>query len=724
MGVPATREQGRRRGTVVLPVRGRACRRALAVARRGHAADAARRAAGTELGLTLRLAAIWLVLFAVYAATLGLDSFGSSDYGGDEPHYLLTAKSLIEDGDFDVRNQRADRDWEEFYPYYLDRHGKLTEGRAHEPHGAGFPALIAPAFAIGGAKGVELFLAAIAALGGVLAYLLALRVVPDPWAIGATLAVMLSPPLLAYGSAVYPELPAATALAGAALLALRLQERISRGEAPGCFLLLGTLPWLGTKFVPAGVVIGYFAARTLWRARHRTLALLSAELALFSVVFYVTLNEALYDGPTPYSADVEGETATDASFPGGYLERAYRLVALMIDREFGLLRWAPVFVLAGVGVWMLVRTRREGLARALPAACARRVGRAPVRGRARRAAAGRRVPRAHDVRLLVPAAAPARRAAARGAARSPGACAACRARAPRWRSIGVAASVWLYADVRWGDGGLGGRPARRAVGAARGRLPVVRRQHGAVRGGGRDRRRARRPLPPRVAELAPERGRDAREVLRVAHERAAGLAAAVADRHLDGVDAGAPQREREHLRVVVVVADARLGERAAAERAVAALAVGDDRLHQRAEQRARQAVGERAVPRHAVAVAEEARADHVLGAPARDRLEHALEVGRVVLAVAVEVDGGVVAAVARRGEALAHCGAQPGGARVRDHLGARGAGDRGGVVARAVVDDERVDGHAAGGRRDARDDRADHVLLVQRRDDGEAATWV
>jgi hypothetical protein len=30
--------------------------------------------------------------------------------------------------------------------------------------------------------------------------------------------------------------------------------------------------------------------------------------------------------------------ATDASFPGGYLDRVYRLVALFIDREYGLLR--------------------------------------------------------------------------------------------------------------------------------------------------------------------------------------------------------------------------------------------------------------------------------------------------------------------------------------------------------------------------------------------------
>ena len=399
------------------------------------------------------------MFFGVYAATLGLDSFRDSDYGGDEPHYLLTAKSLVDDGDFDVRNQRGAREWTEFYPYYLDRHGKLTEGRAHEPHGAGFPALIAPAYRVGGAKAVELLIAAIAALGLVLAYLLALRVVPDPWAIGATVAVGLSPPMLAYGSAVYPEHVAGTALVGAALCALRLSERASKRDAFGCFALLGSLPWLGTKFVPAGIVIGFFAVRAVLSVPgRRTLALLSAELALFSVVFYVSLNEALYDGPTPYSADVEGETATDASFPGGYVDRAYRLVALMIDREYGLLRWAPVFLMAGTGAWMLVRTRQERLARAVP-------------GHARTESAALLCSLAVGAQLLVAAFLaptmfgfwfPPRHLVAGLPVAVPLVAWGLR-RAPRagtaLAAIGVAASGWLYADVRWGAGGLaGGRP--------------------------------------------------------------------------------------------------------------------------------------------------------------------------------------------------------------------------------------------------------------------------
>src|SRR5918995_5025564 len=105
-----------------------------------------------------RTLALWLLLFGVYAATLGLDAFGASDYGGDEPHYLLAAESLVEDGDLDVKDQYAARAYERFYPYDLDRHGRETRGRLHEPHRAGFPLLIAPAYAIGGEPGVGLLM--------------------------------------------------------------------------------------------------------------------------------------------------------------------------------------------------------------------------------------------------------------------------------------------------------------------------------------------------------------------------------------------------------------------------------------------------------------------------------------------------------------------------------------------------------------------------------------
>ena len=398
-----------------------------------------------------RAAAIWLVLFAAYLATLGLHAFGASEYGGDEPHYLLTAHSVVEDGDFDLLDDYREREYSEFYPYTLDPHGAATRGRLHEPHGIGFPLLVTPAYALAGPTGVEVLMAAITALAMALAYLLAVRVAPDPWALGATLAVGLSPPLLAYGTAVYPELAAGAALAGAALLALQLGESPSRRKAAACFALLALLPWLGPKFALPGVVIGWYAFRAIRRHGRRWLALAALDIAGISVAFYVGLNEGLYGGPTPYAANLGAGSATDAAFPLGYLERAYRLVAIFIDRGYGLLRWAPVLALALLGAWLLVRERRRALARMIPELRAEQTTGslcALVAGTQLLVAAflaptmfGFWFPGRHVVSAL-PVAVPLVALGLRRAPRTGVVLAA----------LTLVASVWVYADLRLGDG--------------------------------------------------------------------------------------------------------------------------------------------------------------------------------------------------------------------------------------------------------------------------------
>src|SRR4051812_12589987 len=240
-----------------------------------------------------RAAALWLVFFAVYAATVDMRAFDGASYAGDEPHYLLTAKSIVDDGSLDLADEYRSRGYASFYPRTLDPHGLLTQGRLNEPHGAGFPLLIAPAYAIGGAKGVEFMLAALAALAMLLAYRLAVRVVPDPWALGATLAVGLSPPMLAWSTAVYPELAAAVALCGAALLALRVAARPTRRAAYGCFGLIAMLPWLEPKFLVPGAAVALYAIQSLRRARRPVLAITAVEVVGFSIALYVGLNNAL-----------------------------------------------------------------------------------------------------------------------------------------------------------------------------------------------------------------------------------------------------------------------------------------------------------------------------------------------------------------------------------------------------------------------------------------------
>jgi hypothetical protein len=93
----------------------------------------------------------------------------------------------------------------------------------------------------------------------------------------------------------------------------------------------------------------------LWthRARRRLVALVAGELMLGSLVFYVTINEAFYGSPTPEDLTFARELS--------------RVPALWIDRDYGLLRWAPVLALTFFAAWLLWRSRREQIARVVPA---------------------------------------------------------------------------------------------------------------------------------------------------------------------------------------------------------------------------------------------------------------------------------------------------------------------------------------------------------------------
>ena len=315
----------------------------------------------------MRLVALWVVLFAVYAAGLGIEASAGSRFGGDEPHYLLIAESIVSDGDLDVDDEYATRVYSPWVAGELETSAEPIGGVLHEPQGAGFPALIAPAYALGGARAVELMLAAIAALGFVLAALIARRIVPEPYASAGAALVGLSPPAVAYGTAVVPELMAGTLLAGAALCAVSARERPRVATVLGGCAMLALVPWLGIKYALPALPVAVALYRWPRRAGRRLLAIAGAELIVGSLVFYATLNERLYGGPTPYSAGLPGRTPFGAESATDYLERIPRLAGLWLDRDYGLLRWAPVLALAFFAVWLLWRSHRDQLALVIPA---------------------------------------------------------------------------------------------------------------------------------------------------------------------------------------------------------------------------------------------------------------------------------------------------------------------------------------------------------------------
>jgi hypothetical protein len=271
------------------------------------------------------------VLFAVYAAGIGIDA-----RAGDELVHLRIAQTLTRDGEIE-----------------------------DAPQGAGFALAIAPVRSLGGARAVELALAAVAALGFVLGALLARRIVPEPYASAGAALAGLSPPAIAHAAAIYPELTAGTLLAGASLCAVSCREHPRKATAAGGGALLAVLPWLGPLFVVPAIPVALALYMWCRQARRPLLGLAALELVGASLVFYATLNERLYGGPTPWSSNPPGVTATGAQTAGDYLGRVPRLATAWLDPAEGLLRWAPVFALLFAAAWLLARSQRTGLSRAV-----------------------------------------------------------------------------------------------------------------------------------------------------------------------------------------------------------------------------------------------------------------------------------------------------------------------------------------------------------------------
>lgn len=306
--------------------------------------------AGLALGVALRAgfgdARRWprLSPAALFAASAGLLALLGVYYTshmqatGDEPHYLVMAQSLWREGDLDLGDNYARQDYHEFTPGTLTPHygQPRADGRPFPAHSPGLPLLLAPVYALGGRALCAVLFALLAATLAEQTRRLALLATGDQQAALAAWVVAIGPPVALYSFHTYTELPSAVALA----LALRLLlEDAGVGRAALAGGLAGALPWLHPKMIPAAaVLVALGLVRLRGRPRLSLLAVAAAEVAALCLFYW-----RIFGRPTPLA--VYGGVPEDAS--GQPLPA---LVGLLLDRSFGLLPHAPLFLLALAGL--------------------------------------------------------------------------------------------------------------------------------------------------------------------------------------------------------------------------------------------------------------------------------------------------------------------------------------------------------------------------------------
>ncbi len=320
-----------------------------------------------------------------FLAVWGLTTHGKYSVTGDQPHYLLVAESLLADHDLDLTNNYAVRDASRFGADGLwnDGHARLApDGELRSVHDLGVPLLVLPAYAFASRVAgrlvperlllrfrmptglfvyslVSLFMLALTASAFRLLVPLAGDLAGPRLAGPVTLAVALSPPVLSAAYLVFPEVPALLVCALVVWAAYRRSEP-SDDAMIAAIAALTLLPWFHRKYVllASGLLFVLLVRRAGWW-RARSLASRAALVGLFLV------------GPAAlflYTREVWGNLAGPQGIeriPLSWAVLKAGALGLLVDREYGLLPWAPIYLILPAAWWV---SRRATWPLLLPAA--------------------------------------------------------------------------------------------------------------------------------------------------------------------------------------------------------------------------------------------------------------------------------------------------------------------------------------------------------------------
>jgi hypothetical protein len=296
---------------------------------------------------------VWLTLTALVAG-LWLQGWAAAIYPptGDEVHYLLMAKSFAQDGDFDLKNQFAQKAWKSDYPSEtLDFHGTPdVAGRWICRHMPSFSLLILPAYVFNGAwwaAATNLLILAFA-LWMLYGFARDLGAEPKQAFFMYALAVLCAPWTI-WGYLLYPVAVGILLI----LLACRLFLRLENWQAAlGVGLIGSLLPWFHQGFSIAGLVLLSAAGWQLllgkqWKS---LLAMLLGGLVVglpFVWVFLTFYQEALQTG--------------DYAFAFRFQFFINAMLGQLVDRNYGVITAAPILLLAFVGMSLLKWHTRKWL---------------------------------------------------------------------------------------------------------------------------------------------------------------------------------------------------------------------------------------------------------------------------------------------------------------------------------------------------------------------------
>jgi hypothetical protein len=334
----------------------------------------------TSLSLRKKLLLIFVAALLLYGAGSAILVSKGIHFSGDQAHYLLISHSLLKDGDFDLSNNYANKDYDKFMPAHvqLSPHIAPGTGGKYSFHSPGLSILLLPFYALGSLFSQTAMLIIIRCGMGVFGALLGIQIflfALQEWkkeglAFGLWFLFSFTSPVFFYSFHIYPEI-VATLFSLTVFRLLRFRRSFTRLQLLGLGFLLSSIIWLhAVKYVFILIPLFLYAFWILLqreRIRWDILYFLFFPICLFSL--HIAFSSAFYNSISPFAVSIRGPSKTSDSIAyirSLFVDIPFRyrwesLFGYFLDQRDGLLLYAPLYFFAFLGMIEMGKRRLRDL---------------------------------------------------------------------------------------------------------------------------------------------------------------------------------------------------------------------------------------------------------------------------------------------------------------------------------------------------------------------------
>ncbi len=297
------------------------------------------------------------IVFVIFLFLLSFIFYYKKIYfSGDEPHYLIIAQSIVEDGDFNLENNYKNKTYLKFHPTKLEPHAYKHNNKLLSFHLPGVAFLLTPFYFIYKFINYSIpptlfFRLSISIINGFLAlflYLIFDFFIKNKKNNQFFIFMLIIFPISIHSIHLYPEIPAAILLMAAIYFGILKSNDLLFG------LFISFIPWFHIKYLSVVLIVISFYFYKKLKQKNIKFILPFLFFPLINLVLFIIFMLSQYGFLNPMKIFPSGNY-----FKIPLIQMVETFIAFFLDQRDGLLFYSPVYFLFFYTVFKIKSINRK-----------------------------------------------------------------------------------------------------------------------------------------------------------------------------------------------------------------------------------------------------------------------------------------------------------------------------------------------------------------------------